>query len=102
MAEINWEKALTPESLTKAIKTGETLALFKDYTITGDDVFIMFRINAGSITVWGTENTRQYIGVDLFTAIRTHVLGLTSVKAANKTAFCDALPVLSEDFEDDI
>lgn len=96
---ISPEKALAPASIAEKIIAGEQFKHFTDYQIDGDDVFVMFRINAGSITVWGTGYTRQYIGVDLFTAIRTHVLGLTSVTAAKKAAFCDALPVLEEDFE---
>ena len=96
---ISPEKALTPASVTEKYNAGEQFKPFTDYQIDGDDVFIMFRINAGSITVWGTGYTRQYIGVDLFTAIKTHVLGLTSVQAAEKVAFCNALPVIEEDFE---
>lgn len=95
---ISPEKALTPASVAEKIIAGEQFKHFTDYQIDGNDVFIMFRINAGSITVWGTGYTRQYIGVDLFTAIKTHVLGLTNVKAAKKTAFCDALPVVDDDF----
>lgn len=96
---ISPEKALTPASIAEKLIAGEQFKHFTDYQIDGDDVFIMFRLNAGSITVWGTGYTRQYIGVDLFVAIRTHVLGLTSVGAAKKIAFCDLLPVVSEDFD---